>query len=91
MPKITASKILELTLGTQDFVAVDVGAMAPRVRRASIHMEAMGLWRPSHITCERLLYGPLVDMSYYVVLPVLWRSAVLAASGVMFRQIIAWA
>ena len=44
-----ASKILELTLGSRDFpyAAVAAGAMAPRVRRASVHTEAMGLWRPS--------------------------------------------
>ena len=40
----TASKILELSLGSRDFPSV---AVAPRVRRASVHMEAMGLWRPS--------------------------------------------
>ena len=45
----TASKMLELILGSQDFPseAVAAGAMAPQVRRASVHMEAMGLWRPS--------------------------------------------
>ena len=45
----TASKILELSLGSRDFpsMAVAAGAMAPRVRQAFIHMEAMGLWHPS--------------------------------------------
>ena len=45
----TASKMIELCLGTRDFPAEEVaaGALGPRVRRASIHMEAMGLWRPS--------------------------------------------
>ena len=45
----TASRILELTLGSRDFpsVAVAAGTMAPRVRRASVHMKAMGLWHPS--------------------------------------------
>ena len=45
----TASKILELRLGSQDFpsAAVAAGAMGPRVRRASVHMEAMGSWRSS--------------------------------------------
>ena len=45
----TASKILELSMGSRDFpsTVVAVGAMGPRVRRAAIQMEAMGLWRPS--------------------------------------------
>ena len=45
----TASKMLEMSLGSSDFLSADVaaGAMGPRVRRASIQMEAMGLWRPS--------------------------------------------
>ena len=45
----TAAKILELSLGSRDFpsMAVAAGAMAPRVRRVSVQMEAMGLWRPS--------------------------------------------
>ena len=45
----TASKMLELGLGSSVFPSADVaaGALAPRVRRASVQMEAMGLWRPS--------------------------------------------
>ena len=45
----TASKILELGLGPRSFPSEEVaaGAMGPRVRRASVLMEAMGLWRPS--------------------------------------------
>ena len=45
----TASKIIELCLGARDFPMEEVaaGALGPRVRRASMHMEAMGLWRPS--------------------------------------------
>ena len=45
----TASKILELSLGPRGFPseAVAAGDKEPRVRRAVIHMEAMGLWRPS--------------------------------------------
>ena len=45
----TASKMLELGLGSSDFPSADVaaGALGPRVRRASVQMEAMGLWRPS--------------------------------------------
>ena len=41
-------KILELTLGSRNFpsAAVAAGAMAPRVRHASVHMEAMDLWHP---------------------------------------------
>ena len=41
--------ILELGLGSRDFpsAAVAADAMAPRVHRASVHMEAMGLWRSS--------------------------------------------
>ena len=45
----TASKILELGLGPRGFPSEEVaaGAMGPRVRRASIQMEAIGLWCPS--------------------------------------------
>ena len=45
----TASKILELGLDSHGFPSAEVaaGALGPRVRRASVQMEAMGLWRPS--------------------------------------------
>ena len=45
----TASKILELGLDSRGFPSAEVavGALGPRVRRASVQMEAMGLWRPS--------------------------------------------
>ena len=45
----TASKILELSLGSRDLpsAAVAAGAMGPRARRAAVQMEAIGLWRPS--------------------------------------------
>ena len=45
----TASKIIELCLGVRDFPAKEVaaGALGPRVHRASVQIEAMGLWRPS--------------------------------------------
>ena len=45
----TASKILELSLGSRGFPSAEVaaGTKGPRVRRASVQMEAMGLWRPS--------------------------------------------
>ena len=45
----TASKLIELCLGSRQFPAdeVAVGALGPRVRRASMQMEVMGLWRPS--------------------------------------------
>ena len=45
----TASKMLELSLGSRDFpsAAVAAGAGGPRVRRAAVQMEAMGLWHPS--------------------------------------------
>ena len=44
----TASKILELTVGRHDFpsTVMESAAPVPCVCRASIHMEAMGLWRP---------------------------------------------
>ena len=44
-----ASKMLELGLASSDFPLMDVaaGALGPRVRHASVQMEAMGLWRPS--------------------------------------------
>ena len=45
----TVSKILELGLDPRGFLSAEVaaGAVGPRVRRASVRMEAMGLWRPS--------------------------------------------
>ena len=45
----TASKILELSLGSRDFpsAAVAAGAGGPRIRWAVVQMEAMVLWRPS--------------------------------------------
>ena len=45
----TASMMLEKCLGSSDFPSADVaaGALGPRVRRASVQREAMGLWRPS--------------------------------------------
>ena len=45
----TASKMLEMSLGSSDFPSADVaaGALGLRVRRASVQMEAMGLWRLS--------------------------------------------
>ena len=45
----TASKMLNISLGSSDFPSADVAAVAlgPRVRRASVQIKAMGLWRPS--------------------------------------------
>ena len=45
----TAATILELSVGTRSFPSAAVAAEAPvpRVRQASVHIEAMGLWRPS--------------------------------------------
>ena len=45
----TASRMIELCLGSRGFPTEDVaaGALGPRVRRAAVQMEAMGLWRPS--------------------------------------------
>ena len=45
----TASKIIKLCLGVRDFPVkeVAVGALGPRIRLASVRMEAIGLWRPS--------------------------------------------
>ena len=45
----TASKILQKTIGGSPYPKAEVaaGAQGPRARRASVHMEAMGLWRPS--------------------------------------------
>ena len=40
----TVSKMIERSLGASDFPS---GTLGPRVRRASIQKEAMGLWRPS--------------------------------------------
>ena len=45
----TASKLIEVCLGARPFPTEEVaaGALGPRVRRASIQMEVMGLWQPS--------------------------------------------
>ena len=45
----TASRMIELCLGSCGFPTEDVaaGALGPRVRCAAVQMEAMGLWRPS--------------------------------------------
>ena len=45
-----ASEMLELVVGCHDFPAavMDTAGPVPRVHRASIHMEAMGMWRPPH-------------------------------------------
>ena len=45
----TASKILESGIGPGVYPTMEVvaGALGPRVRRASMQMEAMGLWHPS--------------------------------------------
>ena len=45
----TASKILQQTIGGNPYPKAEVAAAAqgPRSRRASVHMEALGLWRPS--------------------------------------------
>ena len=44
-----ASTILESSISSSDYPTVEVaaGALGPRVRRASVQMEAIGLWRPS--------------------------------------------
>ena len=45
----TASKMLQVGLGSSEFPSADVvaGTLGSRVCRASVQMEAMGLWRPS--------------------------------------------
>ena len=45
----TASKILQRTIGGSPYPRAEVAAEAqgPRARRALVHMEALGLWRPS--------------------------------------------
>ena len=45
----TASRMIEICLGSHGFPAEDVavGALGPQVRRAAVQMEAMELWRPS--------------------------------------------
>ena len=44
-----ASRIIDHCLGPYEFPAAEIatGALGPRVRRAAIQMEDMGLWRPS--------------------------------------------
>ena len=44
-----ASKLLQKTIGGAPYPRADVAAAAQgtRARRASVHMEALGLWRPS--------------------------------------------
>ena len=50
----TASKILQKTIGGSPYPRAEVAAAAqgPRARRASVHMEALGLWRPSMDTVQ---------------------------------------
>ena len=45
----SASKMIERSFRASDFPSADVaaGALGFRVHRASVQMEAMGLWRPS--------------------------------------------
>ena len=45
----TASKILQKTIGGGPYPRAEVAAAAqgPRARRVSVHMEVLGLWRPS--------------------------------------------
>ena len=45
----TASKILQKTIGGSPYPRAEVAAAAQglRARRALVHMEALGLWRPS--------------------------------------------
>ena len=49
----TASRLIEVCLGARPFPTEEVaaGALGPRVKRASVQMEAMGLWRPRWIRC----------------------------------------
>ena len=44
-----ASKILQKTIASGPYPRAEGAAAAqgPRARRASVHMEALGLWRPS--------------------------------------------
>ena len=69
----TASKILELGLDPRGFPSAEVaaGALEPRVRRASVQMEAMGLWRPSLdpvMLPSELSYGwPAIPRTYFDV------------------------
>ena len=60
----TATKLLELTLDRREFpsAAVVAAAPLPRVRRASIHMEAMGLWRSSFDPVDRTWPFPRSDI-----------------------------
>ena len=46
---LSASKILQKTIGGGPYprAAVAAAAQGPRASRASVHMEALGLWRPS--------------------------------------------
>ena len=45
----TASRMIELCLGSREFPVEDVaaGALGHQVRRVAVQMEAMELWRPS--------------------------------------------
>ena len=50
----TASKLLQKTIGGGPYPRAEVAAAAPgtRARRASVQMEALGLWRPSLDTLQ---------------------------------------
>ena len=60
----TATKLIELPLDRRDFPSAAVAAAAPlpRVRRASVHMEAMGLWGSSLDPVDRTWLSPLADI-----------------------------
>ena len=62
------SKILQRTIGGNPYPKAEVAAAAqgPRARRASVNMEALGLWRPSngpdavrHVILQDQHPGPL--------------------------------
>ena len=50
LDQYAASDMLELVVGCYDFpsAAMTAASPVPSVRRASTHMEAMGIWRPPH-------------------------------------------
>ena len=77
----TVAKILEISLGTQAFPSAAVAAEA-RVRRASVHMEAMGLWRPSLDPVGWACYGPVRNLACSIDCFVVWTF--IERSGVIF-------
>ena len=81
----TASKILHKTIGGSPYPRAEVAAAAqgPRARRASVHMEALGLWRPSMDPVQFEM--PQCKTSIHDVFNGLWRQLMTLLCLVMYK------